>query len=379
VRLTRARPGVAVERLLWSRDSDFVSRLGQNLPSASITELADSGWSVVASVENLSDTLISKLGQETSYGVADVDPQKPACERYVLALAQAVTISGLGDRIGMDESPEIAKRKILDYFFTLRQNHYVEFQPIVDLTTMRAHEWECLFRPNMPMLPHSISSMVETALTAKRPVDFDSFIVDAILTRIAEVIKPGPAGRRMRFGVNLLPASLLAPAFQASPFAERVRKAGLQPRQIIVECTEQQAIGDVLSLKRQVKALRRIGFGFAVDDAGAGYASFNVISALEPSIIKIDREIVSHIGDRDSDAKKALVDAFVSFSRAIGAKLVAEGIESRRDLMALQECGVDFGQGYLLGRSSSVPRQPRRIAGMRPLRVISQDTDSAAG
>jgi EAL domain-containing protein (putative c-di-GMP-specific phosphodiesterase class I) len=356
---------------LWSRDKRFVSRLAENLPSAHVTELADSGWSVVDTADNLSDNLISRLGQETSYGVADIDPTQPACERYVVALAQAVQISGLGDRIGMDESPEIAKRKVLDYFFTLRQNHSVEFQPIVDLRTMRAHEWECLFRPNMPMLPHSIGSMVDAALTAKRPVEFDSFVIDATLARIAAILKPGAVGRRMRFGLNLLPASLLAPAFEANAFAERIRKAGLQPRQIVVECTEQQAIGDVPSLQQQVKDLRRLGFGFAVDDAGAGYASFNVIAALSPTIIKIDREIVMHIGDRDSEAKKALVEAFVSFSRAIGAKLVAEGIESRRDLIALQERGVDYGQGYLLGRSAAVPRQPRRVAGMRPLRVVS--------
>jgi EAL domain-containing protein (putative c-di-GMP-specific phosphodiesterase class I) len=136
----------------------------------------------------------------------------------------------------------------------------------------------------------------------------------------------------------------------------------------VVECTEQQAVADIARLKKQVRALRRLGFGFAIDDAGAGYASFNVIAALEPSIIKIDREIVSRIGNKDSEAKKALVEAFVSFSRRIGAKVVAEGIENRRDLLALQEREVDFGQGFLLGRSSTTPVQPRRIrAGRLPL------------
>ena len=66
-------------------------------------------------------------------------------------------------------------------------------------------------------------------------------------------------------------------------------------------------------------------------------------------------------GNKDSEAKKALVEAFVSFSRRIGAKVVAEGIENRRDLLALQEREVDFGQGFLLGRPAVVPVQPRRI------------------
>jgi EAL domain-containing protein (putative c-di-GMP-specific phosphodiesterase class I) len=320
----------------------------------------------MGSAEDLSDSMVARIASDSPYGLADVDDGMPASERYVVALAEAVQISGLSDRIGMDQTPEIAKRKVLDYFFALKENHHVEFQPIVDLRTMRAHEWECLFRPNMPMLPQTITAMVEAALVSKRPVEFDTFVVDATLARIAQVVEPGPLGHRTRFGVNLLPASLLAPTFEASAFADRVHKAGLTADQIIVECTEQQAIADVPGLRKQVKALRRLGFGFAIDDAGAGYASFNIIAALEPSIIKIDREIVSRIGNKDSVAKKALVEAFVSFSGRIGAKTIAEGIETRRDLDALIERDVDFGQGYLLGRSATTPLEPRRVRVLPP-------------
>jgi EAL domain-containing protein (putative c-di-GMP-specific phosphodiesterase class I) len=369
VRFVRTRQG-AVERLLWTRDSKFVAQIKAHLPHAQIVELADSGWCVLAPADDLSEDLVTQLSDTASYGVADVDPSQTPAARYVVALGQALKISGLAHRIGMDETPEIAKRKVLDYFFALKDNHHVEFQPIVDLLTMKAHEWECLFRPQMPMLPQTISAMVEAALVAKRPVDFDMFVVDATLARIAEVIEPGAAGLRERFAINLLPASLLAPHFEASAFADRVRQTGLSPRQVVVECTEQQAIGDLPRLKKQVRALRRLGFGFAVDDAGAGYASFNVIATLEPTIIKIDREIVSQIGNKDSEAKKALVEAFVSFSRRIGAQVVAEGIENRRDLLALQERGVDFGQGYLLGRSSLLPVQPRRVPGGRRLTPV---------
>jgi EAL domain-containing protein (putative c-di-GMP-specific phosphodiesterase class I) len=360
VRFSRARLG-AVERILWSRDFRFISRLAQSLPRARIIELADSGWCVIAGATELTEAVVLPLAHIAAYGLADVDPALPAAERYVLALGNAVQISGLGDRIGMDETPEIAKRKVLDYFFALKANHHVEFQPIVDLRTMQAHEWECLFRPHMPMMPQTISSIVDAALVAKRPVDFDMFVVEATLARIAELAEPGPLGHRTHYGINLLPASLLAPHFEAPAFADRVRRVGLSPRQIVVECTEQQAIADIPRLKKQVRALRRLGFGFAIDDAGAGYASFNIIAALEPSIIKIDREIVSRIGNKDGEAKKALVEAFVSFSRRIGAKVVAEGIENRRDLQVLQEREVDFGQGFLLGMPSRVPTQPRRI------------------
>jgi EAL domain-containing protein (putative c-di-GMP-specific phosphodiesterase class I) len=117
----------------------------------------------------------------------------------------------------------------------------------------------------------------------------------------------------------------------------------------------------VLPLKRRVRALRRLGFGFAVDDAGAGYASFALVAALRPTLIKIDRVIVAGIA-RD-DAKQALVEAFVSFGRRINARLIAEGIEKRADLDVLRRLGVDLGQGYLLGRPAPHPQAPRRIAG----------------
>jgi EAL domain-containing protein (putative c-di-GMP-specific phosphodiesterase class I) len=345
--------------------------LKEQLPPARKIELADSGWCVIAPAQDLTQDLATRLAQGVGFGLADVDPSEPPTERYLVALGSAVLISGLGDRIGMGETPEIASRKVMSLFFAC-QEHHVEFQPIVDLGTLKAHEWECLFRLSPGMGSQTITDVVEAALKAKCPVDFDTFIVEATLARIAEVTEPAPTGRRMKFGINFLPASLLAPSFEAGALAERVRAAGLSPHQIIVECTEQQAFQDVPRLKRQVRALRRLGFGFAVDDAGAGYASFTVIAALEPTIIKIDKEIVQGVGNKDAEAKKALVEAFVSFSRRIGAQTVAEGIETRRDLLALQDREVDFGQGYLLGRSSCTPVQPRPVRDTEGLTLVSE-------
>jgi len=371
------RPGRGTpERLLWSRDSLLVTRLAQHLPRARIVELADSGWCVTASAADLSDELAASLAPASSFGLAEVDPAEPAAVRYVSALGRAVHISGVDRGLDHDETPEMAKRRVLDYFFAVKGDHHVEFQPIVELHTMQAQEWECLFRPLMPMPEQSIGAIVEAALVGRRAVDFDMFVVEATLDRIAQVTTSAPECRHLTFSINLLPASLLAPQFEASALAERVRKMGISPAQIIIECTEQQAIGDVPHLRRQVQALRRLGFGFAIDDAGAGYASFNLIASLEPSIIKIDRQIVGRIGNKDGRARKALVEAFVSFSRRIGARLVAEGIENRRDLAALRESDVDFGQGYLLGRPAVVPEQPRRI---RPVRALPSVISTSGG
>jgi EAL domain-containing protein (putative c-di-GMP-specific phosphodiesterase class I) len=156
-----------------------------------------------------------------------------------------------------------------------------------------------------------------------------------------------------------MPSSLLDPAFEPARVSEQVRAANLDPRQLTIECTEQQSVSDVGALQRRVRALRRLGFGFAVDDAGAGYASFSLIAALRPSVIKIDRDVAQ--GVSRNDAKQALVESFVSFGRRIGAHLLAEGIERRADLAALRSLGVELGQGYLLGRPAPEPRPPRQV------------------
>ncbi len=346
----------AEERLFWARDDRFARGVGDAAPGSHVLDL-DAGWCVIGPAAALDDVVVAGLANGRPYGLVAIDPAAPAPDRYLHALTDAVRQSGIADRIGMDQSPLVAAGKLLDYFFTLRSRHHVVFQPLVDLRTLRTAEWECLFRPEMPMLPQSISGIVDAAIATGRSVDLDLFIVERILARVAEVVASDPP-QPLRLAINLAPASLLDPRFDPRILASRVRAAGLSPRQVTLECTEQQAIPDVARLKRAVRALRRLGFGVAVDDAGAGYASFTLIAALRPSAIKIDREIVQGSG-RDV-AKRALIEAFVGFARRIDARLVAEGIERRADLAVLVDAGVDLGQGYLLGRAVAEPVEPPR-------------------
>jgi EAL domain-containing protein (putative c-di-GMP-specific phosphodiesterase class I) len=362
LRFFQSRPETN-ERLLWSRDIRFCNRVAETLPEARILEL-EQGSAIIAPAEDLGEATIAEIARGSrnpDYGLVAVDRSLPISDRYVVALSAAVQQSGLADRIGMAQSTQAVQTKTLDYFFNLRNKHLVQFQPIVALANGQLHEYECLFRPDMPMLPQSISSIVQAAIDTERSVELDTFIVRTILDRAGSIqaLRTLEGSTPFRFAINLTPASLLDPKFEAKKFEETVRKVGLMPHQITLECTEQQAVSDVVPLKKQVKALRRLGFGFAVDDAGAGYASFTLIAALRPSGIKIDKEIVH--GLAKDDAKQALVEAFVSFGRRIGAVLLAEGIEKRADLKALRTMGVALGQGYLLGKPNLVPQVPRRL------------------
>jgi EAL domain-containing protein (putative c-di-GMP-specific phosphodiesterase class I) len=351
------------ERLLWTRDIRFANRLGRALPGAQLVEL-ETGVCIVAPASVMTDhtvALMARQARDPDYGLVAVDSDLPDSERYLRAFSSAVQLSTIADRIGMAQTTQVAQTKILDHFFVLRNRHTVHFQPIVELRTWQVHEYESLFRPDMPTLPTSISAIVQAAIDTERGVELDAYIVGRILGVLAELTRTRTARAEppLRFSINLTPVSLLSPVFEAAMFAEAVRAAGLQPGQLTLECTEQQAVSDLVPLQRQVKALRRLGFGFAVDDAGAGYASFKLIAALRPTLIKIDREIVH--GVSTDDAKQALVESFVSFGARIGARLVAEGIERRRDLGTLVDLGVELGQGFLLGKPAASPQPPRRI------------------
>jgi EAL domain-containing protein (putative c-di-GMP-specific phosphodiesterase class I) len=357
----------ADERLLWSRDISYVRWLAEEVPASRILEL-DSGSVLIAAADKLTDALASDVaadGHDISYGLVTVDASLPEVDRYLMALSAAVQASGLADRIGMAQTTQVIQTKTLDYFFSLRNLHQVAFQPIVRLDTGELHEYECLFRPEMPMLPQSIGSIVQAAIDTGRSVELDLFLVRAILDRVGALERRRQAADQpsLRVAINLTPVSLLDSRFAAAALAEMVHEADLRPQQITLECTEQQAVADVVPLQRAVRALRRVGFGFAVDDAGAGYASFALIAALRPTVIKIDRDIVAGMA-RDT-AKQALVEAFVSFGRRIGARLLAEGIERRADLAACVALGVDLGQGFLLGRPAMEPAAPRSMDTLR--------------
>ena len=227
----------------------------------------------------------------------------------------------------------------------------------------------------MPVPPgHADAAAVDQRRSSRRrstriaSVELDAFIVatDPRAGRPPRGRTGREAGcRPRRYAINLTPSSLLDPAFEAQALAPhgprrracaRARSRSSAPSSSRSPTSSRSSAGS--------RRCAGSGFGFAVDDAGAGYASFSLIAALRPSVIKIDRDIVDGIG-RD-DAKQALVEAFVSFGRRIGAQLLAEGIERRADLAMLTSLGVELGQGYLLGRPALEPKPPRPMAEIRP-------------
>jgi PAS domain S-box-containing protein len=146
--------------------------------------------------------------------------------------------------------------------------------------------------------------------------------------------------------VNASPAVILDPGFERF-----MRRSDVSVERIVLEITEHTEISRYDDIRLALLPHRERGLRLAVDDAGAGYASFNHVLKLRPDIIKLDRSLVSTI-DVDS-ARRALVTAIVMLALDTRAQVTAEGVETTSELEVLRRLGVDTVQGYLLARPST--------------------------
>ena len=209
------------------------------------------------------------------------------------------------------------------------------FQPITDLSNGATIGMEALSR-----FPASEGASPAVWFEAAREVglgcDLELFAVDAALSWRDSI----PNG--VFLAVNISPAIVASGGLQRF-LGERSSGAGL-----VVELTEHERIVDYGPLIEHVASLRERGLQFAVDDAGAGFASLQHILRLRPDLIKLDISLVRNV---DADpVRRALVSSLVFFGEEVGARLIAEGIETEDELEALRDLGVPLGQGFAIAR-----------------------------
>lgn len=145
--------------------------------------------------------------------------------------------------------------------------------------------------------------------------------------------------------LNMSPSTLLQLKQEELCVAERCPE-------LVIELTEHVAVEDYGALHGAFAPIRACGGRLAADDLGAGYAGFRHLLALEPDIIKLDISLVQGI-DRNRSAR-ALARALLAFAADVGAVVIAEGVERADELSVLQDLGVEWAQGFLLGRPAPV-------------------------
>jgi len=153
-----------------------------------------------------------------------------------------------------------------------------------------------------------------------------------------------------KISVNFLPNDFFQPKVMDT-FLEIVENFE-NPKNIVIEITEEENIEDFNRLLKIVNMLKKLGVSIAIDDFGSGYANYYHILKLKPDYLKIDGSIVKDL--LHSEDSKILVKSIVHFAQDLGIKTIAEYVENEEIFEALKRYGVDEFQGYYFGKAKNL-------------------------
>ncbi len=231
----------------------------------------------------------------------------------------------------------VEKRQRIDGLIESR-NLTMVYQPIYRLADNRLMNFEALARiPREPACSPQI--WFNEAVEVGRGAPLELMAAEEALKGLLAL----PA--QTSLSLNLSPEAIFSDGFEAL-FND------FPCDRLIIELTEHEPVADYDALCDRLAHYRSNGLRLAIDDVGAGYASFRHILDLSPDLIKLDTVLTRNI---DSDlARQTLAKAITMFGRKMGCEVVAEGVETAQELETLRAIGATKVQGYLVGRPMSL-------------------------
>jgi diguanylate cyclase (GGDEF)-like protein/PAS domain S-box-containing protein len=211
-------------------------------------------------------------------------------------------------------------------------------QPIFDLHTNRIVMHELLIRMRSDdgdLIPPA--AFIPAAEQLGLIGEIDHWVLDCALEL---------AGAGHPVAVNLSAHSLNDERLLAA--VRRAVEDGLDPRKVVFEITETAAIGNIPQARQLAATLAEIGCSLALDDFGTGFGSFSYLKHLPAGYIKIDMDFVRQIVTNPTD--RQIVSSIAGIAAALGKLTIAEGVEDEATLEAVRELGIDYVQGYHIGR-----------------------------
>ncbi len=223
-----------------------------------------------------------------------------------------------------------------------RRRFQLAFQPVVELAGRRCHHVEALLRPTS--LPGHPAATTQEFVTFSEAIGLAEELDRAVLDNVAALIasRTGPA-----VAVNVSGLSL-----QSRSFRHRLLALGvMHPGRLLVELTETAEIEDTATVAATIDRLRSAGMAVCIDDFGAGNAAFRYLREFRVDFVKIDGSFVQ--GAVESARDRNFIHSMLDLSRSVGARAIAEMIETEEQAAVMHAMGVEFGQGWLFGHPAA--------------------------
>jgi len=217
-------------------------------------------------------------------------------------------------------------------------------QPIIDLHTGEIVQRELLIRMRDRRAPGGIAGLIAPGEFLPVAEEFgliteiDRWVID----RGTEIAATGCAVE-----VNVSGRSISAPGL-VDHIRHAIQRSGADPEKIVFEITETTLVSDEPAARAFVESLHTLGCKIALDDFGTGYGGFTYLKQLPVDFLKIDIEFVRDV--RTNSASRNVIQAIVGLARGFGLKTVGEGVEDEQSLNLLRELGVEYAQGFHIGR-----------------------------
>ncbi|MBT0585242.1 EAL domain-containing protein [Alteromonas oceanisediminis] len=220
----------------------------------------------------------------------------------------------------------------LDFDFSMA------FQPIVDTQNERIFGYEALVRGLQGQPARDVISQV----TDENVYRFDQDC------RVIAIRLAAQLDIRSYVSINFLPNAVYRPEQCIRTTLEAAEVHGFPIERILFEVTEVERVESNEHLSNIVKYYQTKGFKTALDDFGAGYAGLNLLASFQPNIIKLDMELIRDI--HLNPIKRTIVSKMVELNDELGITTLAEGVESREEMIALRTLGIHLFQGYYFAK-----------------------------
>lgn len=216
------------------------------------------------------------------------------------------------------------------------------YQPIVSLKDGEIYAFEGLSRMNPEKCSLCISDLFKFAEQENKLWQLESICRKKTL-RNARYLDS-----KIKLFINVDPLVIEDPKFRQGFTQKILEKHNISSDRIVFEITEKNSIYDKENFSKIIQHYKNERFKIAIDDFGEGYAGINRVCSLMPEYLKLDIEMIRDI-DKDT-VKQKIVKNIVKFCKEINTMVIAEGIETKEELIELIRLEVNFGQGFLLQR-----------------------------